>query len=38
MATNLEDPVWQNIGGPTTNTTLLVSPTNNAAFYRIQGQ
>ena len=38
MATNLVKPVWQDFGGPVTNTTLLVAPTNAAAFYRIQGQ
>jgi hypothetical protein len=37
-ATNLATPSWQTIAGPTTNTTLLVMPTNAAAFYRIQGQ
>ena len=38
MATNLASPAWQTIAGPMTNTTLLVTPTNAAAFYRIQGQ
>jgi uncharacterized repeat protein (TIGR03803 family) len=38
MATNLVSPAWQNLGGLMTNTTLLVTPTNAAAFYRIQGQ
>ena len=38
MATDLATPVWQTIAGPTTNTTLLVAPSNAAAFYRIQRQ
>jgi uncharacterized repeat protein (TIGR03803 family) len=38
MATNLVSPAWQDLGGPMTNTTLLLAPTNAAAFYRIQGQ
>ena len=38
MATDLATPAWQTIAGPMTNTTLLVTPTNAAAFYRIQGQ
>ena len=37
-ANDLATPAWQTIAGPTTNTTLLVTPTNTAAFYRIQGQ
>jgi uncharacterized repeat protein (TIGR03803 family) len=35
MATGLTSPVWQTIAGPTTNTTLLMTPTNTAAFYRV---
>jgi uncharacterized repeat protein (TIGR03803 family) len=35
MATGLASPVWQTIAGPMTNTTLLVTPTNTAAFYRV---
>jgi hypothetical protein len=38
MATDLATPAWQTIAGPMTNTTLLVTPSNAAAFYRIQGQ
>jgi hypothetical protein len=38
MATNLATPAWQTIAGPMTNTTLLVTPSKAAAFYRIQGQ
>jgi uncharacterized repeat protein (TIGR03803 family) len=35
MATDLAGPAWQTIAGPMTNTTLLVAPTNRAAFYRV---
>ena len=38
MATDLATPAWQTIAGPMTNTTLLVTPSNAAAFYRIQAQ
>jgi uncharacterized repeat protein (TIGR03803 family) len=38
MATNLAGAAWQTIAGPMTNTTLLVTPSNAAAFYRIQAQ
>jgi hypothetical protein len=37
-ATDLASPAWQTIAGPMTNTTLLVTPTNTAAFYRMQSQ
>jgi predicted esterase len=37
-ATDLASPTWQTIAGPMTNTTLLVTPTNTAAFYRMQSQ
>jgi len=37
-ASTLVNPAWQNLGSPVTNTTLLLTPTNAAAFYRIQGQ
>jgi uncharacterized repeat protein (TIGR03803 family) len=37
-ANDLLNPAWQAIGGPMTNTTLRLAPTNAAAFYRIQGQ
>ncbi len=38
MATNLVSRAWQALGGPMTNTTLLLTPTNATAFYRILGQ
>jgi hypothetical protein len=38
MTTNLADPIWQNLGAPITGNSLLVSPTNGPAFYRIYGQ
>jgi hypothetical protein len=38
MATNLASPAWQTIAGPMTNTTLVVTPSNSPAFYRIQVQ
>jgi uncharacterized repeat protein (TIGR03803 family) len=31
-------PLWQTIAGPMTNTTLILSPTSSAGFYRVQGQ
>lgn len=36
MTTNLANPVWQSLGS-ITDTNFLVSPTNNAAFFRIMG-
>jgi hypothetical protein len=38
MATDLNNPTWQNLGPPTTGNTLSLTPTNDAAFYRIVGQ
>jgi hypothetical protein len=39
MTTNLANPViWQNFGSPVNGNNLLLSPTNPAAFYQIQGQ
>lgn len=38
QATNLDNPVWQNFGGPTSGNNLSLMPTNAAAFYRIVGQ
>ncbi len=38
MTTNLAGGIWQNLGSPTTNTSRLMSPSNQAAFYRIHGQ
>src|SRR5262252_119190 len=33
QATNLDSPVWQNFGAPTSDNSLSVMPTNSAAFY-----
>jgi len=38
MSTDLINPIWELVGNPTNGTSLLVSPTNAAAFYRILGQ
>jgi uncharacterized repeat protein (TIGR03803 family) len=38
MTTSLDTPVWQTVAGPTLGTSLLLSPSNGAAFYRVQGQ
>ena len=38
VTTNLPDAGWQNLGTPVSITSLLVSPTNDAAFYRIYGR
>jgi hypothetical protein len=38
MTTSMIIPVWQNIGSPTSLTNMILSPSNAAAFYRIQGQ
>ena len=38
MATSLLSPAWQTVAGPGTSTTVLVTPTNAATFYRIQSQ
>ncbi len=35
MATDLASAAWQSIAGPMTNTTLVVTPSNAAAFYRV---
>jgi hypothetical protein len=35
MATDLAGAAWQSIAGPMTNTTLLVTRSNAAAFYRV---
>jgi hypothetical protein len=37
-ATDLAGAAWQTIAGPLTNTTLLVTRSNTATFYRIQSQ
>ncbi len=38
MASDLGNPVWQTLTGPMTNSTLLLTSSNAAAFYRIQSQ
>jgi hypothetical protein len=38
VATNLPPLSWQNFGSPNGSTSLLLTPTNSAAFYRIVGQ
>ncbi len=38
IVTNLASLDWQPVGSPTTATSLLLSPTNTSAFYRILGQ
>ncbi len=38
QATNLDNAVWQNSGPPTTGNSMTLTATNDAAFYRIQGQ
>src|SRR5262249_33564756 len=38
MSTNLGSPDWQTIVGPTNTTSITLTPSNDAAFYRISGQ
>ena len=38
MATNLDGPVWLNVGSPLTETNFSISATNDASFFRILGQ
>jgi len=38
QSTNLDNPIWENFGPPTSGTSLSLTPTNEAAFYRIVGQ
>jgi uncharacterized repeat protein (TIGR03803 family) len=38
VTTNLNSAIWADLGGPTSMTNLLVSPTNVSAYYQIQGQ
>jgi hypothetical protein len=38
QATNLTSPVWQNLGAPLSGNSLLLTPSNDAAFYRVVGQ
>jgi hypothetical protein len=37
QATDLSNPIWQNLGSPTGGTSLSVPATNWAAFYRVSG-
>jgi hypothetical protein len=38
QATNLDNPIWENIGAPISGNSLSVTPTNAISFYRIVGQ
>ncbi|MDE3066333.1 MAG: hypothetical protein KGJ60_02155 [Verrucomicrobiota bacterium] len=38
MSTNLASPNWVNVGSPISSNTLVIAPSNAAAFYRILGQ
>jgi hypothetical protein len=38
VTTNSLAVAWQDFGSATSSTSLLITPTNNAAFYRIVGQ
>jgi uncharacterized repeat protein (TIGR03803 family) len=38
VTTDLSTGVWQNLGGPTNSTSLVLSPSNVSAYYQIQGQ
>ena len=39
VATNLAVPInWQNFGAPVSGNTLSITPSNDAAFYQIQGR
>jgi hypothetical protein len=37
LTTNLLSPSWQDLGAPVSANSVLVSPTNGAAFYRVYG-
>jgi uncharacterized repeat protein (TIGR03803 family) len=37
-ANDMVNPSWQNLGGPVSGNNLLLTPSNVAAFYRVQGQ
>jgi hypothetical protein len=37
-ATNIDSPTWLNLGAPTNGDNLVISPTNDVSFYRIQGR
>jgi hypothetical protein len=36
--TDLNNPVWQNLGGPAIATNLVLSPSNVSSYYQIEGQ
>ena len=36
--TDVGNPNWQNVGGPTSSNSLSIAPTNDVTFYRIGGQ
>jgi uncharacterized repeat protein (TIGR03803 family) len=38
VTTDLNSPVWQNLGGPTSVNNLVLSPSNVSSYYQIQGQ
>jgi uncharacterized repeat protein (TIGR03803 family) len=38
MGTNLSNAVWTNWGAPVSSTNMLLSPSNRAAFFRVQSQ
>jgi len=38
VATNLTSPIWENFGGSTNSSSLLLIPSNAAGFYRVFGQ
>jgi len=38
MTPDAGTPAWQNVGVPISASSLLVSPTNGSAFYRVYGQ
>ncbi len=38
LTTNLSNPSWQNVGGLTNATSIVLTPTNVTSFYRVQGQ
>jgi uncharacterized repeat protein (TIGR03803 family) len=38
VTTDLNSPVWQNLGSPASVTNLVLSPSNVSAYYQIQGQ
>jgi uncharacterized repeat protein (TIGR03803 family) len=38
MTTDLNTSVWQNLGGPTSGTNLVLSASNVSSYYQVQGQ